>query len=154
MRFLHILAVLAAAPIAAATAQIGRLPVLAALPATGGGCQPSPPVNDELRRAGITRIVGFNSESPSRLVSVGVDAARRPLTLLVLTSVPAGGRRRVGEGVTVFFTPSGAALRGSRTYTTSGTPSSLSEDRRSGLLPGDTAAAFALAQAVVQRCAR
>jgi hypothetical protein len=154
MRTLYALALLAVAPTTAAHAQIGRLPLLAALPAAEGACRSGAMVTNALRPSGITRLVNFNGGTPSRLVAVGMDSLRRPVHLTVMASVPAGATRREGESVSIFFTPTGVVRTGSRRYFTTGTPASLSDDRQSGLLPADTAPAFALAQAVVQRCGR
>jgi hypothetical protein len=61
-------------------------------------------------------------------------------------------KRRESESITIFF-GNGRPSSGERLALTSGTPSRLSEDRRSPLFPGDTAPAANLARSVLQRCA-
>jgi len=57
------------------------------------------------------------------------------------------------ETVTVFFDAAGRVVMGSRTAATTGVPARLSEDRRGGLLPSDTAHVLALVTAV-RACGR
>jgi hypothetical protein len=137
-----------------AAAQIGRLPLLAPLPAAGGSCRYADLVAASLRSQGIVHSIAWTGGSPSRMIAVGMDGRGRPRHLMVLASVPDGPRRRVGESVFVMFDPSGEAFTGSRQYYTLGTPARLSEDRNGALLPGDSVDAPALARAVARRCAR
>jgi hypothetical protein len=61
-------------------------------------------------------------------------------------------RRSEGEMVMVFFDNDGNIVRGNRTATTSGMPSRSSEDRRSGLLPADTAQIRPFVMALRKAC--
>jgi hypothetical protein len=90
--------------------------------------------------------------TPERLVGVAVDTAGQPRYLNVMASVPAGPKRHEGESLTAFLDPRGRTERGDRRYYTMGTPASLSEDRQSGLLPGDSARIALVAKAVIARC--
>jgi len=129
--------------------EIGRLPVLDALP-SGGACKIAPG-NQALLRQGIARVVMFTDTATNRMVSVGVDAERRPRTLSAFASKRQAKR---GETETVFATldARGQVVRGNRSYFTTGVPARLSDDRKAGLLPADSARAFRLARALLRRC--
>lgn len=129
--------------------EIGRFPVLDALPPSGA-CKVSPG-NQALLRQGIARVVMFTDTATHRMVSVGVDAERRPRTVSAFSSKRQGKR---GETETVFVTIDvrGRIVRGDRSYFTTGVPARLSDDRKAGLLPADSARALRLARALLRRC--
>lgn len=137
----------------AQAARIGRLPVLAPPPATGGTCRHDS-VNAELRSAGIVRLISFSMEDSSshRLQSVAID---RNGAVLFLSSMMGTRQARRGETetVSVFFDASGRVVNGKRSGFTTGLPTRLSDDRSDvALLRADTAAAIALARALRLRC--
>jgi hypothetical protein len=132
--------------------QIGRLPLLAPLPARGGKCR-NAPVNASLRRSGIVRLTFYDGASLERTISVAADVRGRPSILMVMASVPAGEKRREGESLTVWFTPEGRVRRGDRRYYTMGVPATMAEDRQGGLLPSDASIGLELAKAVLALCA-
>ena len=134
--------------------EIGRIPLLHALPSTGGSCRAGAPTGDTMRRAGITRTYSWQGGSDERLVSVSTDAKDQPRLLMVIAGVQIGPRKRAHETLNAQFDPNGRLVIGRRSYATTGTPANLSEDRRSGLLPSDSGASAALARSVVERCRR
>jgi len=107
----------------------------------------------ELRRQGVTSGVLASDTAISRIVSLAMTADGHAKMLMAMMSDSTGARRREQESVTVFFGADGQVANGSRSAMTSGVPSRLSEDRRAGLLPTDTAQALALATAV-RKCGR
>lgn len=131
--------------------EIGRFPVLDTLP-PGGACTIAPG-NQALLRQGIARVVMFTDTATNRMVSVSVDAERRPRTLSAFASKQQGKR---GETEAVFVTidARGHVVRGDRSYFTTGVPARLSDDRKAGLLAADSARAVQLAHAVQRRCDR
>lgn len=86
-----------------------------------------------------------------RMLTLGLSAQGDPRHLLVMISDDTGGTRHETEMVSVRFDSSGRVMLGSRSAMTVGTPARLSEDRRSGLLPSDTAQAIALMRDI-KRC--
>jgi hypothetical protein len=149
---LGVLATLISAAPAQVPPETGRLPLLADLPARGGRCRAAA-ASGALLRSGHSQVMSWTGGSPERLVGITVDSAGRPRSLNVMMSVPAGGRtRREGESISAFLDARGRVERGDRRFYTLGTPARLSEDRRGGLLPGDSARALVLARAVAARC--
>ncbi|MBM3906803.1 MAG: hypothetical protein FJ363_01870 [Gemmatimonadetes bacterium] len=133
--------------------QIGRLPILAGLPAKEGQCSVADPT-DDLQKAGVIRVIMFQGGEPQRLIGVGADTRGRPRSLLILSSAPAGERRREGESLQATFDASGRVTSGLRRYFTTGNLSRRSDDRNYGLLAQDTAQIPVLARAVIARCGR
>jgi len=138
---------------AQAMPEIGRLPLLADLPASGGTCNVAN-TNSALRKSGMVRMFMWSGDQPERLISVTTDGGGRPRSLHVLSSVPAGPKRREGESISAFLDAAGRVVRGDRSYYTLGVPARMSEDRHSGLVPRDSMQAPALARAVLARCRR
>ena len=136
----------------AQAARVGRLPVLAPMNAAAMRCR-SLPMNAELRRSGMTSGVMATDTAASRIVSLAMTSDGRPKMLMAMMSDSTGPRRRELETVTVMFDANGRVVTGSRSAGTTGVPARLSEDRRAGLLPTDTASARALA-AALRRCSR
>jgi hypothetical protein len=136
----------------AQAARVGRLLVLE-LPSPGVGTCRNDPVTAALRREGVTRLVSFQSSDSSshRLVSLGMNAKGGSVMLMAMMGTDQG-RRGESESVNVFFGTDGAIVRGRRSAFTTGTPARLSDDRRLGLLPTDTAAVRRLVAALRQRC--
>jgi hypothetical protein len=132
-------------------AQIGRFPVLAPLP-KDGKCGHAA-TTAELKKQGIDSTFTFDALNAGRNVSVSTDNKRHPVLMTAFAGVQVNKRSET-EYAMIFFKPTGLVLRGARTYSTSGTPSNASEERRSGLLKPDSALARQLAAQVVQRCAR
>jgi hypothetical protein len=91
----------------AQAAPIGRLPVLTLPPAGVGSCR-NDPVTPALQRAGITRLVSFQSTDSSghRLISLGMRGDGGAV-MLMATMGTVEGRRGESESVNVFD----AALR-------------------------------------------
>ena len=142
----------AAAP-AQVPPQVGRVPLLADLPAQGGACSTADPM-DDLRRAGVVRVVMFQGGDPQRLIGVGVDVRSRPRSLLILSRAPASERRGEGESLQASLDANGVVTGGWRRSFTSGSMSRRSDDKNLGLLAGDSAQIPVLARAVMARCAR
>jgi hypothetical protein len=136
----------------AQAARIGRLPVLEAPPASVAACRDDP-VNTELRRAGIARLVSVESADSNRhhLVSLGLTAKGSPVMLMALMGTRQG-RRGESETVSVFLGNDGSIVRGQRSAFTTGTPTRLRDDRQRGLLAADTLAIRRLIVALRQRC--
>lgn len=132
----------------AQVARIGRLPVLAPMRAATTSCR-ALPVNRALRDQGITGGVMARDSVARRLVSVGTTANGRVKTLSAMMSDSTGPHRSEMESVFILFDAEGRVQSGSHSAMTGGTPARLSEDRRGGLLPSDTAEAVALARALV-----
>lgn len=133
-------------------ARIGRLPLLAPLTTTMAKCRPLP-IDEGLRRRGVASGVMASDSVLSRTVSLALTSDGHAKMLIALMSDSTGERRREMETVTVFFDAAGRVVMGSRTAASTGVPARLSEDRRGGLLPSDTAQAIALATAV-RACGR
>ena len=131
----------------AQVARIGRLPVLAPMRAATTSCR-SLPVNRELRDRGITGGVMARDSVARRLASIGTTANGRVKTLSAMMSDSTGPHRSEMESVFIVFDAEGRVQSGSHSAMTGGTPARLSEDRRGGLLPSDTAQAVALAKAL------
>lgn len=138
------------APAHAQAARIGRLPALAPLEKSRAHCKASP-VTADLRSRGVATLQMLSDSAAGRLISVGADAAGRPKSLYVLISSHQGTRSE-SESVFVIFDVGGRIVSGSRSAMTGGVPARLSEDRRGGLFPTDTAAAVALAHSVQAYC--
>ncbi len=138
------------APAHAQAARIGRLPALAPLENVRAHCKVRPATAD-LRSRGVATMQMLSDSVAGRLISVGADTGGRPKSLYVLISSHEGTRSE-SESVFVTFDLSGHIIRGSRSATTGGVPARVSEDRRGGLFPTDTAAAVALAHAVQAHC--
>ncbi len=137
----------------AQAARVGRLPVLAKPPASGGTCRRDS-TNAQLRGAGVVRLIGFTMEDSSshRLQSIGVDRYGAPV-MLMATMGTRQARRGESETVTVFFGVNGGVIRGERMAFTTGVPTHLSDDRAGvALFAADTAAAVSLAKALLLRC--
>ena len=133
-------------------ARLGRLPALAALRPNTADCRPTP-VNVALRRNGVASATMVRDTAGKRMITLGLSARGEPLHLLVMISDDTGGTRHETEMINVSFDTTGRVIRGSRAAMTVGVPARLSEDRRSGLLPADTAQAKELVRAI-QRCRR
>lgn len=136
----------------AQAARVGRLPVLAPLSAASTTCRPTP-LNEDMRRQGVTSAVLASDSANSRSVSLVMTSDARPKVLFAMMSDSTGERRREAEIVWVHFDADGRVASGSRSAMTEGVPARLSEDRRAGLLPADTAQAIALANAL-RACGR
>jgi hypothetical protein len=147
-----ILAACAPASASAQAARVGRLPVLEA-PRDGAGACRADPVTPALQRAGIARIISYQSvdSNSHRLVSLGIDAAGNTIMLMAMTGTK-NGRRGETESVSVFFGRDGTIIRGDRRAFTTGTPTRLSDDRQLGLLRTDTLAIRRLDAALRRRC--
>ncbi|MBM3908840.1 MAG: hypothetical protein FJ363_12305 [Gemmatimonadetes bacterium] len=143
------LLLLAANPLQAQAARIGRLPVLAPMRAATTVCR-ALSVNAELRKRGITGGVMAQDSGARRLVSIGTTSSGRVRTLHALMSDSTGPKRSEMESVSVRFDAEGRVQAGTHSAMTGGTPARLSEDRRGGLLPSDTAQAVALAAALLK----
>jgi hypothetical protein len=143
----------ATAATAQVPSQLGRLPLLAELPGQGGQCSTAEPT-DDLRKADVIRVVMFQGGDPLRLIGVGEDAGGRARSLLILSSVPAGDRRREGESLQATLDPKSRVTEGRRRYYTSGSMSRRSDDRNHGLLARDSVQIPLLAKAVIARCGR
>ena len=136
----------------AQAARVGRLPVLAPMRASALHCQPLP-MNADLRRLGVATGVMARDSVLSRTVSLAMTADGRAKLLIAMMSDSTGPKRRELETVTVTFDTAGRVVSGWRHASTRGVPARLSEDRRSDLLPADTASALALANAM-RSCGR
>jgi hypothetical protein len=132
-------------------ARIGRLDVLAPLPASRIGCRFDMPVSAELRRRGIEKVVSVRDSSTGREIILAITSSGQSRNLTVMMGDSRGSRRE-SETLFVFFRTNGRVESGHRSATTSGMPARSSEARDSGLLPADTARAVSLARAVRQRC--
>jgi len=132
---------------------IGRLPLLADLPPSGGVCKVAN-ANSGMQREGMVRLTMWHGGSPERLISVSTDRARLPRSLSIMSSVPAGPKRHEGESLFALVDTGGHVSRGNRNYFTTGVPARMSEDRRGGLFPGDSTQILGLAGAVLARCHR
>jgi len=151
---LAVLLAIAPPRLAGSVPQIGRFPVLSALGTEVGTCKISSHT-PALSRIGVDRIVMFNVESePARYVSAATSRSGAVLMVTVFYSINAGRSRREGESVNATFAPDGTLLSGERAYTTTGTPATRAEDRRSPLGADDAKLALALGKSVVKRCAR
>ena len=133
-------------------ARMGRLPLLAPMRTAMATCRPLP-IDGGLRRQGVASGVMATDSALSRTVSLALSPAGHAKMLIAMMSDSTGLRRREMETVTVFFDAAGRVVMGSRTAATTGVPARLSEDRRGGLLPSDTAQVLALATAV-RACGR
>lgn len=155
MRFLllALVGVLTRQVSAQTTPGIGRLPLLADLPTSGGACKVAN-TDSTLQRSGMVRMFMWSGDEPERLISVTTDSGGRPRSLYVLSSVKAGPKRREGESISAFLDAAGRVVRGDRSYYTLGVPARMSEDRHSGLLPRDSIQVSRLARAVLARCRR
>jgi hypothetical protein len=130
-------------------ARPGRLPVLAAPPSTARCIVRS--TSGDLRQSGIVRLLDVQFPAEDRLLSLGVDAKRRPRFLMGMMSTHEG-RRGEGESVSVFFDDAGRLTRGRHDAYTSGLPTRLSDDRIGDLLPGDSAQIVAVVRTLLRRC--
>jgi hypothetical protein len=130
-------------------ARLGRLPVLAAPPSTAR-CVVRPTSGD-LLQSGIVRLLDIQFPAKDRLLSLGLDAKRRPRFLMAMMSTQEG-RRREGESVNVFFDDAGRLTHGRHDAYTTGVPARLSDDRSGGLLPGDSAQIVAVARTLLRLC--
>ena len=141
---------LAAAPVDlhGQAARIGRLPLLDTL-STRHACDRATPTSF-LRETGTATIIMVTDSVTGRQLSLGVAADQRPTYLMFMMGTTEN-RRRESESITAMFRE-GKVIQGDRHAFTGGTPSRLSDDRRSGLLPTDTSSLAALAREVVRRC--
>lgn len=130
--------------------KVGDQPALAPV-AANTACKESAP-NDALRRTGIAS--GLMVQDADRMISLWLSANGKPMNLHAMIGKAAGPRRRESESVAVAFDANGKVVRGDRTAFSSGVPAKLSDDRRAGLLPTDTAAAIALVRSILARCHR
>jgi hypothetical protein len=142
--------VLAPAALGAQAAQIGRLPLFAEL-ASGKALCKAMPVASALRNAGIVQLWMLNDSAGGRMLSLGLDAYKRPVTLIVIASTKEGARSEA-EMANVIFSATGKVDHGTRSAYTGGTPATRADDRRGGLLKADSAQALVLARAVGRRC--
>lgn len=126
--------------------------MLAPLRVEMAACQPMP-TNAALRRSGVVSGTMVRDTAGGRMMTLSLGVRGDPRHLLVLISDDTGGTRHEIETVSVGFDSAGRVVLGSRSAGTVGTPARLSEDRRSGLLPADTAQALALVRAI-QTCQR
>ena len=133
-------------------AHVGRLSLFALPPAGKGSCR-TEPASAALRRDGISRLISLQwaDSTGHGLMSLGLNAAGAP-RMLVTMSGTRHERRGETESASIFFRSDGKIARGRRSAFTTGTPARLSDDRRLGLLPTDSAAAKRLAAALRQRC--
>ena len=132
----------------AQAARIGRLPLLDTLSARLAcvGAAPTP----FLRQTGTVRILMLTDSATGRVLTVGVGADQRPRYFLAMMGTREN-RRSESESITANF-HAGRVTSGDRSAFTGGTPSRLSDDRRSGLLASDTSSIAKLAPEVVRRC--
>ena len=157
MRSISVVAILLASAfprcgVGAQPARMGRLPLMEPLRSATIRCRTDLPLTAELRRQGMTSILEATDTVTGRSMSLLLSSGGHTKMLMSMMSDSIGARHEI-EIVTVFFLPDGRVLRGSRMAMTSGVPARLSEDRRAGLLPADTAGAVALARNIRQRCA-
>ena len=136
----------------AQAARVGRLPLLE-LPSPGVGTCRIGPASPTSRRLGVARTIQFSTTEtePHHLVSLSVDAQGAPVLLMALMGTKVG-RRGESESITVSFISGDRVTQGKRSAFTTGTPSRMSDDRRLGLLPTDTADAQRMVKALRQRC--
>jgi hypothetical protein len=139
-----------AGPCGAQAARIGRLPVLQPLSSNVRACT-SGVTPGELQRQHISRIFDVTEAPTGRHLSLGVDDAGTPRALTAMLGTREA-RRGESESVFVFLGPNGSIVRGWRTAMTGGVPARVDEDRRSGLLPGDTSQIKALVRALRRIC--
>lgn len=139
-----------ALPAAAQLARIGRLPLLVPLRSGRFGCKTIQP-SAQLQKRGVARTLTVLDTAARRSITLGVTEAKQPHMLMAMVRDETG-QRTESETVSVFFTPDGRVKSGTRLALTGGTPAVRSEDRRAGLLPADTAAAVALAKAMMKAC--
>jgi hypothetical protein len=133
-----------------AGAQIGKLPLLDSLPRVGECTNVT--VSAALKHDGVARMIQFSSKLPVRIILVGIDGRGRPMNLMALTNRPLTSTKGEGESINAAFGDLGSVVRGARSYMTSGTPASRSEDRRGTLFATDTLQIKKLARAVLSRC--
>ncbi len=134
----------------AQAAQIGRLPLFAELASGKSPCKPMP-VASALRNSGIVQLWMLNDSVSGRLLSLGVDAYKRPVMLMAMMST-SQGKRSEGETASVMYAANGKVTSGQRSAFTGGVPATRADDRRGGLLPKDTVQALLLARALGRRC--
>ena len=139
-------------PMNAQTARIGHQPLLDALADPRLECR-RVVASPSMRAQGLDSVLSIRDSIHNRLVGVGLDRSGRVRFLDAMIS-ETSGRRTESEGASVFFAADGRIERGDRRAFTGGTPSRTSEDRRSGLLPGDTSAVVLLAKDVIRHCRR
>jgi hypothetical protein len=131
--------------------EIGHLPVLDPLPASGK-CETTP-LPPDAQKLGAVRAIALLDKPGNRRIMVGVDANNRALNLIASASTQAGTRGEL-ENVTIGYRANGTIFSGRRNYATTGTPASTKDDRHSSLLPGDSARAQKLIVALIQKCGR
>jgi hypothetical protein len=131
-----------------AGAQIGRFPVLSALPKVGK-CKFAPAEAD-LRKQGIMTVTSFTNEATGRTVSVSADAKGHPATMTAFIGIQVNTHAE-SEYAIVFFASTGKVARGTRSYSSavgSATPAS----QVGKLLPADSSLAQQLASELLKRC--
>jgi hypothetical protein len=145
-----IFGVAAVIPVPAA-AQIGRFPILAALPANGT-CKLSAATAD-LRKQGIMTTVAFTNPASGRTISVSADARGRPAMMTAFIGLQVNARSE-SEYAMVLFGANGKVSRGTRAYNTSTTTGSPAKpvSQMGALAAADSDMAQRLAAQVMKRC--
>lgn len=135
--------------------QLHRFPLLAPVAAKAHPhCRATTTLTPMLRSQGITRMVTAKMDGePSRMFALSTDQLGHVRVVSAFYSVRAERTRREGENVMIFYDADGIMQHGTRSYSTTGTPARLNEDRHAPITQSEADSALTLGRGVLRLCA-